>query len=170
MSDQPPLPEPYTPLPRPADTREQMTTFLLERLHPELAQIRERLQRVSHRADLLEIGQRAIALRMEISEWLARGQRALERAWLDQYQAVWEASLTEAQERQLRSIPADLLKARARERVGDLQEAISLMANFRSDLDSLQSLVQTGIRSMLNEELGQLDGAPSSAERPVGAH
>lgn len=161
-------PSPYVPLARPADGREALTAFLTERLHPELSEIRDRLKRVSHRADLLEIGQRAIALRMELSEWQARGQRTLDRAWLDQYQAVWEASLTEAKERDLRAIPADLLKARAKERVGDLQEAMTLLSNFRSDLDSLQSLVQTGIRSMLNEELGQLDGGPSFTESAEG--
>lgn len=166
MSD---TPAPYTPLARPADPRDGLTDFLTERLHPELSQIRRRLAQVAHRADLFEVGQRAIALRMEISEWLARGQRTLDQAWLDQYQAVWESSIAEAREREVRSIPADILKARAKERVADIQEAMTLLANFRSDLDSLQSLIQTGIRSMLNEELGQLDGGPSASEAPVGS-
>lgn len=162
-------PQPYQPLSRPADPRDELARFITERLHPELEMIRRRLREVAHRADLFEVGQRAIALRMEISDWLARGQRAYDRAWLDQYQAVWESSLTEARERDVRTIPADLLKARAKDRVSDLQEALALLGNFRSDLDSLQSLIQTGIRSMLNEELGQLDGGPSASEAPIGS-
>lgn len=151
-------PEPYTPLASAAPFGERLAQFILDELKPELESIRADLSAVAHKADLFRLGHRAISLRMRISEWLAQTERELERKYADAYAALWETSQSQAKEDGARALPVDMLKAQVRQRCGDLVEAKSLLSYFRSDLDGLQSYVQTMVRSMHNEEMELQDG------------
>lgn len=156
-------PPEYHPMQPPRSFEEQLTEFITDELSPELERIRRKVASPSHKADLFEIGHLAIALRMQISTWLARTERELDRQSATQYEALWEASRAQATESGARAMPADLLKVKVREACGALIEAKGLLNYYRSDLDSLQSYVQTGVRSMRDEEMGMLDGpAPDS--------
>lgn len=147
----------------PRGFEEKLTEFITNELSPELERIRRKVASPAHKADLFEIGHLAIALRMQISTWLAKTERELDRQTATQYEAMWEASRAQAVEAKARAMPADLVKVKVREACGALIEAKGLLNYYRSDLDALQSYVQTGVRSMRDEEMGMLDGpAPDS--------
>ncbi|WP_217924722.1 hypothetical protein [Miltoncostaea oceani] len=153
----------YTPLAVPPSVEALLAEFMTEQLAPELRTIKEKLAPGGHKADLFEVGQRAIALRFQISEWLARAERELDRQMSERYQAIWESSKATATEQGLRTMPAELIKIKAREACGDMAEAVKLLAYHRNDLDSLQSFVQTGVRVMRDEEMGPADGIGAAA-------
>lgn len=156
-------PSDYQPMSTPRPFVERLSEFITDELSPELERIRRKVAAPSHKADLFEIGHLAIALRMRISTWLAQTERELDRQTATQYEAMWESSRAQAAEANARAMPADLLKAKVREACGALIEAKGLLNYYRSDLDSLQSYVQTGVRSMRDEEMGMLDApAPNS--------
>lgn len=156
-------PEPYSPLRPSLSVEAEIAAFISEELAPALEEIQRLVRNPEHKAELFEIGHRAIALRMRVSKYLAKAKRELEVQTSSAYQGLWETSKATAMEVGARSQPADLVKAKVRVQCGTISEAVDLLGYYRNDLDALQSFVQTGIRSMRDEELGQMDGAGAAS-------
>jgi hypothetical protein len=145
----------YDPLPTPATGEQQLAVFLTERLAPELERLRAAHLHAVHKGDLYDLGRRAGALRIEVSQQLAEAQRALSVAVADELAIAHRANRSDKLEGQSR--PADVVKAAAKSRVAALQKTVDLLRYAREDLASTLSFVQSAMRAMRDEELGELD-------------
>lgn len=170
------VPDAYRPLARPVTPLEQLTEFLTARLEPMLEEIRQMHARCDDRGTLFELGHRASALRLECTRWLrtAREVHATEQA--TQAQAVWETS--EADRRRAGTgtrserAPAAVMQAKIKDRTRTTAATVEFLRETRDDLADIMTFVQTGLRTMRDDELGSFEGAASVSglwSAPVGA-
>lgn len=151
-----PLADEYDDLAPAASAEERLAAFLTEELAPELDRIRQANAAAVHKADLFQVGQRAIALRIAVSRELAEATRQLSVATAEETRIAVQRKAVKRQVDAER-VPADVTRTEVRERVAVLQAAVDLLKYHRDDLGTLISFVQTAIRSMHDEEIAQLD-------------
>lgn len=154
----------YQPLERPTTPLAKLNAFLVDDLDPALEYIKRLHANCEDKGILFELGHRASAIRLECTRWLRVARELLAAESASQSRSVWESAEAERRESGLPASskpPADVVKAQIKDRIRGLQATVDFLRETRDDMSDLMTFVQTGMRTMREDEFAIVDGAQS---------
>lgn len=167
----------FTAPPAPKRELDLLVNYLSGRFATERTAISELLSHSPRsRGELFTLSRRALAFRHELAGWSALAARAHEEMLADQLDLAHDersAELADAGRGALRPT-AELVRARARQHVAPLSEALEILRSTRDDMGTVISWAQTMIRVVTDEELtgeaaGVTDAPAEIYEPPIGS-
>jgi hypothetical protein len=132
-------------------SQEDITKFVTDELMPEMEKLVSAL-RGEHKVDMWDLGRRANALKMRISDHLAAANRILREKNADVLSQVH--GTRSASEGLGDKEAVEVVRARAKEKTASLNEVCERLEFYRDDLRSVIMFAQSGMRNIRDDEYG----------------